>query len=121
MRNIGTLATGGLLLVGLLLPLTQQVTLTGCAGHMQSVDQMKPCFDHFGARIGQAQKDSDALREMSRATAGHACALPADFPKGHAPTWVVMRKLDGSVVGVTFDQAWAMAKAGAGWTVSVCE
>lgn len=87
---------------------------------MQVADPKQLCFDHFLAHGLHVQAESEALVAELVARGGRTCVAPSKLPKGTVPTWVVMRRTNGTVIGETFDKAWADARAGRAWTVTVC-
>jgi hypothetical protein len=109
------------LFAALAYPLMTAVDATTCKGHMQSADPTQVCYDHFGGRQRQVQDDSAALLAEAQATGGRTCYRPADIPKGLVPSWAVMRRLDGTVSGMPFAQAWMLATTGNAWTITVCQ
>ena len=108
-------------LCALLFPMMSAFTITGCGGRYQASDPMKPCYSHFLAEGKSAMSESDALREELAAAGGRKCYRPADFPKGVIPSWAVMRRIDGSVLGENFAAAWNDSQKGVAWTVTLCQ
>jgi hypothetical protein len=108
-------------LCALLFPMMSTFTITGCGGRYQGTDQMKPCYSHFLAEGKGVMSESEALREELAATGGRKCYRPSDFPKGSIPSYAVMRKVDGTVMGENFAAAWSDAQKGIAWTVSLCQ
>lgn len=101
------------------------VTIPDCTGFMQTDDPAAICYDGGRTDAEQTVKDAQEPYRILAAQEGHDCSPVSAWAqpalRDRIPTWAVMKKLDGEIVGLPFDQAWKLATAGDAWTLRLCE
>lgn len=115
--TIATMLFGCLLLLGIFIGHTPLAAYENdCVRHYPP-DPTKVCY-----RAPSKDITGD-LPSITDATKGYVCDEPEVWRGANpdqVPDRVVVRLLDGSIEGVTFEEAWAMAEKGQSWTLSFC-
>lgn len=92
----------------------------GCGTRTQSVDPAALCYDDEKAHAEQARDAAAEPLAILAAQGSRDCSPAAKWTAGDVASWVVVKRTSGEVVGLPFDEAWALAQAGEAWTLTLC-
>ena len=62
-----------------------------------------------------------SISDVLMATGGRECVKSGTWKSKTPPSWAVVRYLNGTLSGTTFDKAWDLATDGKVWVLLLCE
>jgi len=115
-----TFILGSLLLTSGALVHAATPEVKGCGERSQTASPAALCYDADRAEAEARARAAAEPLAILAAQGGRDCTVAEQWTAGDVASWVVVRKADGTVVGLPFDEAWSLAQAGTAWTLTLC-